>query len=132
MAVFAPTMNVVQESTYAQMSRLATQVAKIHQSQKLGGDIENVIQERIACYSRSPFERGDRCLVPYITALVDLGRERIQSAPDLGSFLNVIRRCPIMYAVCMGDGNLQNCVDVEARCIDGMYDEHWRGRPFSR
>ena len=132
MAVFAPTQSIVQESLYANIARLYVETQKIHQSRTVGKQIEGIVNRRVDCYLFSPFERVNRCVIGYTTELVSLGRQEIQSAPDLSGFLESVHVCPIMYAVCMGEiGDPVECISIEARCLDGMYDTYWRGQPFT-
>ena len=133
MAVIAPTQKIEKKSTYYQAIALYAHTRDIHQSQKLGKQIENIVIKRMDCYRFSPFERGSRCLGPYSSDLVALGRQQLQSAPDLGLFLEQIQLCPLVHAMCMGDiQEARNCISMEARCLDSVYDEYWRGSPFSQ
>ena len=130
-AVFSPTQKTPQDSAIAKVTALYDFTKGVSQSQKMGSRLEEIVHNRVSCYSSTPLQRNTICNVNYVEQIVAIGRRKILSAPDMGSFVDNVRFCPIAYSACMGErGNAGECVVMEARCIDGMYDAFWRGRPF--
>jgi hypothetical protein len=108
------------------------QTAKnVPQSQKVGSLLDEVVKKRIACYTVSPLNRANACIPPYLRDIVAIGRQQLVSAPDMGAFMRNVRFCPISYSVCMGEkSDSAACVRTEAACVDFIFDNFWRGRPF--
>lgn len=131
LAAFAPKGQVEKADALRQVTELYQFTQDTGQSYKLGERLNHVVSERVACYGDSPLDRLANCNEKYIIDIVQLGRSAIVSAPDMGLFMEKVRACPIVYSACMGDiGKAEECIVLEARCIDGMYDAYWRGRPF--
>lgn len=131
LASVAPKKPVEKIDALRQVTELYRFTNKTAQSYKLGSKLNTIVRERVTCYGSSPVDRLANCNEKYIVDIVRTGRDSIASAPDMGLFIENVRTCPIVYSVCMGEShNRDECIAFEARCIDGMYDEHWRGRPF--
>ena len=131
LATFAPKSPVEKIDALTQVKELYSFTSRTAQSYKLGNKLNAIVRDRVSCYGNSPVDRLTNCNEKYIVDIVRTGRDSIVSAPDMGLFIENVRTCPIVYSVCMGDiHNQEECIVLEARCIDGMFDEHWRGRPF--
>jgi len=93
--------------------------------------LSRIIEERLGCYSDSPLERINNCDRRYLESIVNVGREKIHTPPNLGLFIPAVKYCPIVYNICMGyKNNSAECIVEETQCIDNTYDEFWRGKPI--
>ena len=103
----------------------------------LDNDLAEIINERLACYSKNLMapERVRECRKNYVRQILELCRQRIQSAPRLGEAILGFQYCPISHAVCKGD-NIDDedvdCILAEIKCIEYWLDRYWRGGGFSR
>ena len=95
--------------------------------------LAQLIGERLVCYSDSPLERIDTCDRRYLESIVNVGREKIHTPPNLGLFIPAVKYCPVVYNICMGYKNDPDaCIIEETQCIDRTYDEFWRGKPIAQ
>lgn len=96
-------------------------------SQELFSD---TVDRRLQCYQLHGFylERMQICNCNYVSEIINNSRKRIRSMPAVGSFAREVRRCPVVYAICMGKyDDKAKCRDMELRCIDYNLDLYWRG-----
>jgi hypothetical protein len=97
----------------------------------LADELKEIVSERINCVESNPTSRLEFfCLRDYRMSLMTLGKESINSAPNLGLFLSDIRDCPIVNSICLGQsGTIESCISLEALCLDNLLDMYWRGSP---
>lgn len=118
---------------------LFLETTEVHPSGLSPGLME-VVEARLDCYASSPIKRlQGQCQAGYLRGLVELGRRRVRSAPDLGAFAASVDLCPATFSLCMGQAadrtlrpessSRRLCSALEARCLDLRFDRHWRGAP---
>jgi len=90
-----------------------------------------IVKDRKNCFSTqiTYSERNNTCKREYTYQIVQLAREKIRSAPMRGLFIRCIRECPIAGSLCSGEDGTseQQCIQMEAQCIEYCLDEFWRG-----
>lgn len=130
---FAPTKKTIKLKTRDFAIQLYEKSRDTKPSLKTKSQLFLVINERLDCYSGSPLARIDNCDRRYLESIVNVGREKIRTPPDLGLFIPAVKYCPIVYNICMGyKNNSSECVVEETQCIDSAFDEFWRGKPLSQ
>ncbi|MDR0622459.1 MAG: hypothetical protein LBJ61_11390 [Deltaproteobacteria bacterium] len=101
----------------------------------LAKPLNDIVRKRVACYGTFAQNRlkGD-CRKEYLLSLLSLGSVSIvESAPNIGSFLNSVGYCPIIYSICRGKGfDTVDCEIIEAKCLDDFFDQFWRGSPYNQ
>ena len=121
-------------------------IKKIEISDHLNGNLVEIIKGRKECFlSQIPyFSRNKKCNKDYINKIFELARDDIKSAPSdrdyiqsepmLGLFVRCLQECPIYGSLCNGEegSSEQECIDMEARCIEYCLDENWRGGNFQQ
>jgi hypothetical protein len=131
LAFIAPAKKLEWPLVEDQVAELYNTVKNVPRSQNVGNLLEQVASDRVACYSQSPLGRTVECIQPYLESVVTIGRRHIMSAPDMGAFMHNARLCPISYGACIGElGDSNRCIEMEAACLEFVYDSFWRGRPF--
>ncbi|MDR0356577.1 MAG: hypothetical protein LBJ64_12710 [Deltaproteobacteria bacterium] len=151
MALHGRTKDVTdQTASIPRLTSLYEGIENLHPS-SLSPELMEIVKRRTDCYGESPTSRlNGECNTRYLEDLIEVGRRNILSAPRIGYFLIDVKICPIMYSICMGEradlvcreiggemsctnspDNDVRCTAVEAKCIDGVLDEHWRGAPLS-
>jgi hypothetical protein len=131
LAFIAPAKKLERSPVEDQIEELYNTVKTVPKSQNVGNLLERVAGDRVACYSQSPLGRTVECIQPYLESVVMIGRKYIMSAPDMGAFMRNARLCPISYGVCIGEmADSNRCIEMEAACLEFVYDSFWRGRPF--
>ncbi|MCP4021584.1 MAG: hypothetical protein GY729_07065 [Desulfobacteraceae bacterium] len=104
-------------------------------SNELHAKIFDIVQTRRDCFaSQVTYDaRNNTCRKEYTLSIFQLARENIKSAPMLGLFIRCIRECPIAGSLCTGEEgtNEDQCIDMEARCIEFCLDKYWRGGEYA-
>ncbi|MDR1084185.1 MAG: hypothetical protein LBP22_04830 [Deltaproteobacteria bacterium] len=113
------------------MARVYSRLEDVHPSQ-ITARLREIVQDRLRCYGNNPQDRvSGECIRQYLYSLVRVGRSEIYSAPDMGNFLDMVKKCPIVNAVCRGKGqDSDSCISMESLCLDNVMDDYWRGSPF--
>jgi hypothetical protein len=116
---------IILENIYADIRN--TYPSTIH------NDLVQISKERVKCYGARPTNRLiGICDKDYLISLLTIGHKKIDSAPNIGTFLTSVANCPTIYSICRGyDGKEEECQSTEALCMDYIYDYYWRGIPFS-
>ncbi|MDR1677437.1 MAG: hypothetical protein LBS44_03495 [Deltaproteobacteria bacterium] len=99
----------------------------------ISNSLYDISNQRLSCYGSKPTNRLiGICNKQYLLSTLSIGRQKIDSAPNIGEFLLTISNCPIIYSICRGkEGGEDYCQKVEALCMDYVFDFYWRGIPFS-
>jgi hypothetical protein len=112
------------------MRQLYSRIARVPPSKVGSAGFTQAIQDRVACYERSPtpLERFDTCSTPYVNAIIRNARRYVESKPELGLFIGAVQYCPIIYSMCTGQSQDRAfCIMMERQCIDATLDKYWRG-----
>ena len=131
LSFMTPAQSLQKESAVNVAREIYASSKNVPLSQQVGPKLKQVAADRVECYKLTAETRIKTCAGKYLNSIVEIGKENIDSAPDMGAFINNVSRCPVVHSLCMGDfANLDQCIRLEALCIEDMLDKHWRGRPF--